>query len=245
MEKNFLEKKEENKIKSVISWIDNKEWESDSILRSHVENIKGFVDNLPKEEIGLNLIQSFSNEYIKLFEIKRSGNIDLSQDSRNIIKNKFKDKIVIDLGVGQSFLKMLELIKNMEVKEFIGLEKFIPLSNEKIPTNNEIKNSLDLSIKESKEFGINGAFIYDDMLIFLSKLPDKSANFIMNGIDSNVIQSLEYWNMLSEEINRVSYDKGIITGYGSNFRNFSEFFTDIKNIQDNWLGDNFVILEKK
>lgn len=97
-----------------------------------------------------------------------------------------------------------------------------------------------------KKYGIGEDrvdYINDDMLKFVSKLPDKSTNFLINGIDDSIIRNNKYWEKLSKELYRATEDSGIITGYGSAFYHFEKYFRDItpKVI----VIEDFKILKKK
>lgn len=74
-------------------------------------------------------------------------------------------------------------------------------------------------VENLPEYGI----VCDDMLDFVSRLPDDSANFMMNGIDGFILTgSSEYKDALAREIVRTLKPGGIV--FGSSFWAVSEKF---------------------
>ena len=61
------------------------------------------------------------------------------------------------------------------------------------------------------------AVVQDDMLLFASRLPDESVNFIMNGLDIFVIGETKYRERLNFELERATEKGGLIIGNQSDF----------------------------
>lgn len=213
-------RKEKKSFKSISSWIENKDWEKDSASLQRVKDIEKFVKDLPQNESGINLPQSFSIDYFIEFLL----NHDRRRKDYELIKNKFKDTTVVDLGAGDSVAihHLLPYLTEMEIKEYIAVEKFYGNKQEDAPEPME-NTDMGGNVIDSK---MKSYRINSDMFIFISKLPDNSCNFIMNGIDHYVIHNDKYWEKLSQELHRVTLELGIITGYGSNVP--SSNFKDIR-----------------
>lgn len=62
--------------------------------------------------------------------------------------------------------------------------------------------------------GVDASLVDADMLRYLISLPDKSANFFLSAIDSDVILSDDYWKYLCEEIHRCTEEGGILIDAG-------------------------------
>jgi hypothetical protein len=88
--------------------------------------------------------------------------------------------------------------------------------------------------------------VESDMLIALSRLPDKSiAAIIASGIEFNVVRGNEntlYKDALQREIQRVLIDKGIFLGYYTDITPFlSDKYNRVGPPKKDW---SFNILEK-
>ena len=234
-EKSNLEKQPEL---SIISYIKNKDYEKDPISKKKVEEMESFVQSLDPEESGQPLPQQFSQHFIE-FMLRQNGD-ELDKKRYSIIKEKLKDQIVVDLGVGYSYPVLLPFLKEIGVKEFIGIEKFLGENSSEY---------IDYIKEEIRKQKISGDYLMDDLLVFLSKLPDNSVSIIMNGIDSYVIDSGRYWDKLYKELCRVTHSKGIVTGYGSDisdqYSRMRETFNDIDPIDPEFRSRDIKILEKK
>ena len=233
--------KETEPVLSVLSWIENEEWKKDPKavirlneneefiknldFRNKIENSYLFAVDKKSENSGLAKLEEsfFSSKFSTYFESDFSGDIKKS------IKDKIKNRNLIDLGTGKSFLKAALFFKKMEPLEFIGVEKF--------------NKSDTLVFEESlKENNIKGKYVVDDILLFLSKLPDNSANFFMAGVDFGVISNEEYWERLKKEILRTIYKDGIFVGYGSDIKNLEGFENKLNTFPP---VENFVFLKKE
>ncbi len=227
--KEYLENRIENKeepVVSVLSWLGNKEWEKNEEARVRLIWANDFVREMPRHQIGQSFDADFSSHFLKLY-------LESKEDNQ-LIKSKVENKVVIDLGTASSYTEQLNYFAEMKVKEFIGVEKY----------------NIAMSSAEAKERclekGIQGDYIKSDMLLFLCKLPDKCANFVLNGIDENLITSGGYWSRIVNEITRTTYDKGIIMGCGSLFTNFKHEFSRLDTEKEGVaFPDECGIFEKK
>lgn len=119
------------------------------------------------------------------------------------ISPNLKGNRLIDLGCGKTIQYMLEIARRTGALEYIGVDKAHK------PTFH-VDEKDDLTITTYKE----------DMLRFLSSQPDNSANITINGIDYCIIDpsegiNKEYFDLLAEEINRVSGKDHIVFGIES------------------------------
>ena len=139
-----------------------------------------------------------------------SDDMQLNRNIIDIFKNKLKGKVLVDLGCGQYLQHFdacaqqnsytLNLARKLQVKSYIGVDKFIELN--------------DLEDFNSKS--LDAIIVKADMLDFVSKLPDNSVNFTINGIDGVVILNCDkYAQAVAAEMVRATLPKGIIFGIRS------------------------------
>jgi len=62
-----------------------------------------------------------------------------------------------------------------------------------------------------------------DALAYVASMPDNSANFLMCGIDSFIIDDNSYWQRLAQEIEKKTVPGGILMGTGSNIYKYLNF----------------------
>ena len=116
----------------------------------------------------------------------------------SFLKEKLKGKVLVDLGSGiDNSIFRLAIATDPSV--FIGVDKFA---------------GRDLS-HLSEEGGMQAAGAKSDMLDFISRMPDNSANVTINGIDMNIIGEEKYHEALIREIIRVLPAGGIVFGRNS------------------------------
>ncbi len=207
--------RQEKPIISVVDWIENKEWEKDAQIMSRVNETTAYLKSISSEDAGY----TFGTPFDALFVM---GFLE-SNDNHKIIEEKVRDKVVIDLGAGSAY-RLLEEFAKLNVKEYIGVDK---------KRSDSIIS--DYAKQRLGELGVKGDYIRSDMLLFVSKLPDKSANFVINGIDDNILDNKEYWDRLIDQIYRTTYDEGVIMGTGSEFNLFTKKFVQINEpIRNEW-----------
>ncbi len=213
---NNIEKKEEPVI-SVIDWIKSEQWKNNDIISTRVQEAEKFINNLPELEAGVFLTTGFSVFFIDSYLE--------NEEERTLIEDKVKGKIIVDLGAGNSLDRVSPYFAEMGAKEFVAVDKFF----QKDDVNRDSLNTILESLRDKfKTQGTNVDYFQDDMLVFLSKLPDKSANFVLNGLDDNII-SYNYWNKLAEELYRTTYDGGVVMGTNSEFYKLGEKFKNISS----------------
>ncbi len=206
---------QEKPIISVIDWIKSEEWVNDETISTRIQEAKKFINQLPEFEAGFFLTTGFSPFFIDSYLEKK--------EESKLIEDKVNGKVVVDLGAGNSLDRVSPFFAEMGVKEFVAVDKFFQRSDMEREYLNLILDSLRDKFKTQR---VSFDYFKDDMLVFLSKLPDKSANFILNGLDYDIIGH-DYWNKLSEELYRTTYDGGIIMGTNSEFHELGEKFKNI------------------
>jgi len=211
----FTTKKEGEPEISLISWIQNKEWEKDPKILERVQEVERFLSQIPVEESGNNLKYQFT-AWLSL---------NLNNETLSLIKSKLENRVLVDLGTGEDLINLIKFLNKMGVADFIGNDKFP--KKDILSYGTLLENS-----------GIKGAYVNEDMLLFLSKLPDNSTNIMVNGLDRSIISNQEYLKRLKNEISRVLLNNGVVLGFSTNIGEFN----GLKNI----INDNqpVFILEK-
>jgi len=127
-------------------------------------------------------------------------------------EQKLKGDILIDLGGGDS-RTIHEMADIVGVKTYINVDVGSdndPYAGHPMPAENYWRLS-----NEQREIPMEAMDVYDDMLDFVSRLPDNSSNFILNGIDSYVLKNEEYRKALFKELVRATKEGGVLFGFES------------------------------
>lgn len=134
---------------------------------------------------------------------------------REYLTDKLNSGILIDVGGGGGEY-IAELAKKSGVSKYINVDLYSK-RNSTDPFNGKIinRNYRRLS-DEEKVRQMDDIQVDSDMLDFVSRLPDNCANFAVNGIDTYVIDSNKYRDVLFNEIVRATKVGGIIFGIESN-----------------------------
>src|SRR3989344_4171686 len=129
----------------------------------------------------------------------------------NILREKLNDKLLIDLGGGKSSLeRVLENNKGIQLKGYLNVDKF--------PSNFNLdkKTPQGFNFEEESINGKTKTYVEAGMLDFLQYIENHSIEAIaLNGIDWEVIGSIEYQEEFAKEIKRVLSPGGIVFGYDS------------------------------
>ncbi|MEI8270847.1 MAG: hypothetical protein WCG45_05785, partial [bacterium] len=168
---------------------------------------------LDPREIGNVLKYGFTSPFTQIY--LKSG---FNEETSSLLKSRVKDQTLVDLGSGEEIFSILPWLKEAGISEFVGVDKF---------PNKDLSWYQD----KIKQNDLNGNYFKDDMLLFLAKLPDESANVMINGIDHTIISNNEYWEKLKQEIRRVIPKYGVVLGYSSDFSEI-EGLKSIKMIKD-------------
>ena len=166
---------------------------------------------------------------------------NLTKTEKEYLKRKLKDGLLIDLGGNASDFRassvMRRLSRQLGVKTYINVDychggDINPYTSILAPDMVEPPSLKPLSKKEKSQT-INDLLVNDDMLDFVSRLPDNSSNFAINGIDENSLhdQVGSYTQALWREILRSTKKGGVIFGVGSEiWRDSDEISDEIKFI---------------
>ncbi|NTU67111.1 MAG: class I SAM-dependent methyltransferase [Candidatus Moranbacteria bacterium] len=170
-----------------------------------------------------------------LFELDRE-----TYEGRDLLSEKIKGEVVLDLGCGDASLNY-EYAEKLGAKLFIGID-FSPAIF--LPSAVSEKEPLDLSLDYNQEPAVIGGgvsaeiaekdhnesdpkpickkksvLLSGDMLRVISLLPDESVSVIISsGIEGNLVSentNSEYLKFLASEIVRVLKKKGIFIRYMS------------------------------
>lgn len=126
------------------------------------------------------------------------------------IQGKISQELLIDLGGGRQ-ATMKWLAEEFKAKTYVNVEKYLP---DKFPLNPRVNIAEQLG-QTPKEKETEIVFVRADMLDFISRVPNNSANFTVNGIDAFVISSPEYHSALAREISRATKVGGVVFGINS------------------------------
>ncbi|MBT9169089.1 MAG: hypothetical protein DDT19_02441 [Syntrophomonadaceae bacterium] len=163
--------------------------------------------------------------------------IERNSRINNFLKQHLAGEVLIDLGGGTGYMK--KFLKNLGVCTYINVDRTLG-SNETIANPNP-----SLPIHEETSEGLHKIDVNADMLDFIARLRNDSANFILNGIDSFVISDKKYHKALAQELIRATKQGGLIFGNDSCINKIWEGQkTSLKRHEFNNIGDNIFFYEK-
>jgi len=172
---------------------------------------------------------TYSHNFIECF---LDSPVNDNSKKISYLKEKLKGKIVVDLGCGGvgSVHDNISIMARLGVKNYIGID----VDLNALHANLILIEGLEMPLVR---------YIKEDMLVFASKLKDKSVNFFMCGIDNTIIKSDVYWERLGEQLARATEDNGLIFGRCKPLFATADHFNMIHS-EPWWEGEAF-ILEKK
>lgn len=166
------------------------------------------------------------------FQLQTQRQIEI----RKTVKETLKNSVLVDLGCGEFLME--SLASQFGAKGYIGVDKYFARGQLPIdPTKNQIEEliaarpNFKASVAEARLHGTDVGFTRADMLDFVSRLPENSVNFTLNGIDIQILGNElsrsenimdNYRQTLAKEILRATRQNGII--FGSNFGAVSMWF---------------------
>lgn len=167
--------------------------QSDKNSKERIKNTNDFVQDIPHQSFMLgatNLYFSWSLEWY----------LEKNPDTLNFLKKYLKNEILIDLwcwkpGYTDTSLNALQI----PLKAYIGID-----SNQF-----DEKDEEDIIYSKNNNF-FQTEYKNEDLLRFVSKLPDNSVNFLLTGIDKDVLKNNEYRIRLKEQIMRTTKNQGLI-----------------------------------
>lgn len=152
-------------------------------VMKRVLEVNTFIASLPEKQF-----HAFDSDFARTFLNSVHPDVLLE------LERHFSNKIIVDLGCGTNS----EVLRFFETSAqgYIGVDLGV----------GELRQRM-LREKESREYPVS--LISDDMLHFVSSLPDNSANFFMSGIDSTIVKNSEYRIRLGKEISRATEKGGV------------------------------------
>lgn len=117
------------------------------------------------------------------------------------VKKIFSGQVLIDLGSGRGITHALNICSLLDVEMYIGVDK--NPSEQRLLTLGKVNH------------GIPSIVFAEDLLYFIRNLNDGVANFMLNGIDNNVIRNKIYREDLVAQINRITPKEGGMIGFNN------------------------------
>lgn len=151
----------------------------------------------------------YAGDWQRVVEPKPDGN---DSKYKKFLEKKLKGSLLIDLGGGRAADRtgkthIGHVAEKLGVKTYINVERFLS-DNVSVDLFTDVSEKVGVEQpKNTKIITVKG-----DMLDFISRLPDNSANFSMNGIDHFVIEDEEYHNALTTELTRTTKPGGVVFG---------------------------------
>lgn len=172
---------------------------------THDNPNRAYLDKLiyPTEASMMSLDTCFSDDWSKIIRNKEASEVV------GFLKGKIKGYPVVDLGGGlHGHVESLTI--ELEASDYIQVDKFIAEKSKLDPFINLWANSG--KVKQGETYA---ALVQADMLDFISRIPDGSANFFINGIDMLIIDDRNYHKALVSELTRATRIGGVVCGVNS------------------------------
>lgn len=118
------------------------------------------------------------------------------------IRDFIKDKPLINLGAGIDTF-VARSFRNYGVEKYTGVDILNPAYHE-VDKDGQVKGEAEGTY-----------FVQEDMLRYISKLPDNFGNVNLNGIDTSIVTSGKYGFLLALHLFRIVPSGGVVFGYGS------------------------------
>ncbi|OGG74173.1 hypothetical protein A3A40_00380 [Candidatus Kaiserbacteria bacterium RIFCSPLOWO2_01_FULL_54_20] len=168
----------------------------------------------------------------------RFGRIGRDEAEHSYFRDRLRGNILVDLGGGR-LCRMLSVAGMYDSSAYINVDSYIAGGFGDLPydpTKNQYKafyehrSGLPGWVQPQHFPHTEPAIVNADMLDFVSRLPDNSVNFTMNGIDYDILGegalNIKYQWFLAGEIIRTLRPGGII--FGVNFSPIVDQFTGCK-----------------
>ncbi len=192
--------------------------------------------------------QRFSEAWISILydsfseDIVERHNPRILRKASEFFRDKLKDAFLIDLGGGWGAI-MAQFARKFGVQTYI----IVDLGDVHDPYSAQpIELECELLSEEEKTRTMTALRVSDDMLDFVARLPDNSANFVLNGIDWDIIRDNEYRSALISELARTTRHGGIVFGAGTDLVPYdSQFVSKSEGLRLELIGPETFVLEKK
>ncbi len=172
---------------------DGPNFNEDLFLKKKMQEVDEFLEKVPENKFMLGTTPGH-------FSGSLAQNLETSQEDLQFIKEKLSGETLIDLGCGEpgytdAHLKEL----GISLAAYVGVDK---------------KEFEQKWVEESKkQGGFPVEYINEDLLRFVAKIPDNSVNFLISGIDEDVLRDSEYRKRLMVEIVRATKQGGLVLNY--------------------------------
>lgn len=174
------------------------------------------VESLPVS--GNKFPDSFIYSFLRSFELSgvlqmKGLDSDLEESKLDIIRKRFKNKVVLDIGAGENSLGYF-LAQLLGAKGYVGVE----MNNAESLVNSLENYSAEDFEEKFKSFFPNkripdfelipASVVKASMLETLKRIPTNSVNIFSFGLDNALIPNIEYTKQVEEEMNRVLSEEG-------------------------------------
>ena len=122
------------------------------------------------------------------------------------ILNRLKDQVVIDLGAGDTGLRIYYSITEIGARGYVGVD-LSTRNSERLKSN--LAEDSWVTKDYPKEKLIPAVVVNEDMLTFLKRLPNKSVSIIASGLSDGILPEI-YEKDVEQEIKRVLDPKGVM-----------------------------------
>jgi len=141
--------------------------------------------------------------------------VGLGKEKLDYLESLLQGKLLVDLGAGYSG-DVSHFSHWVGASKYIGVDLLNPMHFKTNEAGEIIQDddSRDPENRESLFWHQDELFFQEDMLRYVSKLPDNFCNIVINGIDSCVAGTSEYIELLCRHISRV-VKNGIVLGVNS------------------------------
>lgn len=180
----------------------------EGLIEENVDGLKYEKAKNIKEHAKNDLATSYvSDIYIGLADLRKSQE---KRTETKEIMNNFKDKIIVDLGAGDSGMGYM-------VADFIGAKHYIAIepNNARMLLNGISRLREEVASWENYDYNYNHtpfSIVQEDMLNFLKRLPNDSVSILCSGIDYEILPDQKYRDETAEQIERVLDPKGAYIG---------------------------------
>lgn len=135
---------------------------------------------------------------------------EYSEDLEHYFSEKLKDQIIVNLACGNESA-LVNTFKRFSPRGIVNVDISKPAG-----------------IKTDARHRV---VVGEDVLEFVSRLPDDFCSFTVSGLDSNVLPSKEYHEALLQEVHRSLKKEGILFGNQSDILNYARSLPDLRKVE--------------
>lgn len=165
------------------------------------------------------------DDFVNPFLNTQIKNLTWDKGAYEVLGERFKDQILVDLGAGRSQGYLIGVL--LGCKGYVGVEKFFSKQLTESVRKTSLK-SVEANFEKAEFFLeelfqaekpemhlVPASIVSEDMLSFLQRLPDSSVSILASGIDEHVIPDNNYRAEISKELERVLSRNGMCITYES------------------------------